>query len=110
MILRELERICASKPSAAELKKAQDYAVGQTFMGLESTTNQMIWMGESLLSYRRVLNPTDIERKVLAVTPEDVQGVACHCLRRGRLGVAVVGPVQEKEVKGWLAEDGVKSR
>lgn len=109
MILRELERICGSKPSMAELRKAQDYAVGQTFMGLESTTNQMIWMGESLLSYRKVLNPADIERKVMAVTTDDIQRVACHCLQRGRLGVAVVGPVQEAEVKEWLAEDGVKA-
>jgi predicted Zn-dependent peptidase len=76
--------------------------VGQTFMGLESTTNQMMWMGESLLGYARVLDPSETERKVLAVTPEDVQHVACHCLNKGRLGVAVVGPVEEKEVQGWL--------
>jgi predicted Zn-dependent peptidase len=102
MILRELERICDKQPSKAELRKAQDYAVGQTFMGLESTTNQMMWMGESLLGYSKVLNPADTERKVLAVTPEEVQRVACHCLNKGRLGVAVVGPVKEDEVKGWL--------
>jgi predicted Zn-dependent peptidase len=102
MILRELERICDKMPSKTELRKAQDYAVGQTFMGLESTTNQMMWMGESLLGYSKVLNPADTERKVLAVTPEDVQRVACHCLNKGRLGVAVVGPVKEAEVKGWL--------
>ena len=73
MILRELARICRSKPSASELKKAQDYAVGQTFMGLESTTNQMMWMGESLLSFPKVLDPAAVERKVLAVTAEEVQ-------------------------------------
>ncbi len=102
MILRELQRICNSKPSLTELRKAQDYAVGQTFMGLESTTNQMMWMGESLLGYAEVLNPLEIERKVLAVTPEEVQRVACYCLNKGRLGVAIVGPVEEAEVTGWL--------
>jgi predicted Zn-dependent peptidase len=61
-----------------------------------------MWMGESLLGYSQVLNPADMERKVLAVTPEHVQHVACHCLNKGRLGVAVVGPVQEPEVKSWL--------
>ena len=77
--------------------------MGQTFMGLESTTNQMMWMGESLLSYGKVLDPAAMEKKVLSVTPEEVQRVACHCLRRGRLGVAVVGPVKEAEVEGWVA-------
>lgn len=102
MILRELGRICEKKPSKNELQKAQDYAAGQTFMGLESTTNQMMWMGESLLGYRQVLDPDEVEKQLMAVTPEEVQRVACYCLNKGRLGVAVVGPVKEDEVRSWL--------
>jgi len=102
MILKELERICRVRPSGVELRKARDYAIGQTSMGLESTTNQIMWMGESLLGYGKILDPTDLEKKVLEVTPEDIQAVACHCLHRGRLGVAVVGPVKQEEVTAWL--------
>ena len=103
MILSELQKICHRKPAARELKKARDYTLGQTFMGLESTTSQMMWMGESILGYNKVLDPADIEDNVCAVTAEDIQRVACHCLHRGRLGVAVIGPVQEKsEVESWL--------
>ncbi|MDR3401706.1 MAG: pitrilysin family protein [Chthoniobacter sp.] len=104
MILRELENICHKAPSRIELKKAQDYTIGQTFMGLESTSNQIMWMGESLLGYGKVLDPSEVERKILAVTPQDIQRVACHCLNRVRLGVAVVGPLKnEEKIKGWLA-------
>jgi len=86
-----------------ELKKAQDYTVGQTTMGLESTTTQMMWMGEGLIGYRKILDPDDIERSLLTVTPEDIQRCACHCLHHSRLGVAVVGPVHDTdEVRGWL--------
>jgi predicted Zn-dependent peptidase len=103
MILRELESICHKAPSRSELRKAQDYTIGQTFMGLESTSNQIMWMGESLLGYGKILDPTEIERKILNVTPQDVQRVACHCLNRVRLGVAVVGPIKdEKKISGWL--------
>ena len=104
MILRELESICRKKPSRDELRKAQDYTIGQTFMGLESTTNQMMWMGESLLGYGKVLNPAEIETRICEVTPADIQRVACHCLNRARLGVAVVGPVKNaEEVRSWLS-------
>ena len=104
MILAELERICRHKPAKSELRKAQDYTLGQTFMGLESTTSQMMWMGESILGYGRILNPSDIETKVCAVTSQDIQRVACHCLHRGRLGMAVVGPVKNtEEVERWVA-------
>jgi predicted Zn-dependent peptidase len=103
MIMRELDQLCHKAPSAAELRTAKDYTIGQTLMGLESTTNQAMWMGESLLGYGKVLDPDVVHRKLLAVTPEEVRSVACHCLRRGRLGVAIVGPVKdEARVKEWL--------
>jgi predicted Zn-dependent peptidase len=104
LILRELETICRKKPGKEELRKAQDYTIGQTLMGLESTTNQMMWMGESLLGYRHVLDPGEIERRIIAVTADDVQRCACYCLNRGRLGVALVGPQKEAgEIESWLA-------
>lgn len=104
MILRELENICHKAPSKTELKKAQDYTIGQTFMGLESTSNQIMWMGESLLGYGKILDPSEVERKILNVTPQEIQRVACHCLNRVRLGVAVVGPLKDREkITGWLA-------
>ncbi len=103
MILREIERICQKAPSRKELKKAQDYTLGQTFMGLESTTSQMMWMGESLLGYGHILDPAEIEKKVCAVAAEDIQRVACHCLHKGRMALAVVGPIKDAaQVEGWL--------
>ena len=104
MILREIENICHRAPSRSELQKAKDYAVGQMLMGLESTTNQMMWIGESMLGYGAVHDPATIEARINAVQPEDVQRCACHCLCRGRLGSAIVGPTKEREpVETWLA-------
>lgn len=95
MILRELESICHRAPSRGELKNAQDYTIGQTFMGLESTSNQVMWMGENLLAYGRIHDPAEIEQKILGVTPQEVQQVACHCLSRAKLGLALVGPMKD---------------
>ncbi len=104
VIMEELEGLCRRAPSRGELRKAQDYTIGQTFMGLESTTNQMMWMGESVLGYGRILDPSEIEQRVLAVTPEEVQAVACFCLSRARLGAAIVGPQKDVEkIKQWLS-------
>ncbi len=103
MIFREIESICKKAPGRQELKKAQDYTVGQTLLGLESTTNQMMFMGESILGYRKVLDPGDIEKRLMTVTPENVREVACHCLNRARLGLAVVGPLKnEEEIRRWV--------
>ena len=103
LILRELKAIASRGPTRAELKMAQDYTIGQTLMGLESTTNQILWMGESLLGYGRVLCPVEIERRILGVTREEVQAVAGECLKLGRLGLAVVGPLKDSaKIESWL--------
>ena len=100
--LEETDRIRKRPPSRSELRKAQDYTIGQTLMGLESTTNQMMWMGESILSYGEVLAPEEAERRLLAVTPEEVRAVAETCLDRSRLAMAIIGPVpEEDEIRGW---------
>ena len=57
----------------------------------------MMFMGESILGYRKVLDPADIEKRLMTVTPEDVRSVACHCLDRARLGLAVVGPLKNED-------------
>ena len=99
----ELGKIRHRKPGRAELRRAQDYTIGQTLMGLESTTNQMMWMGESLLGYRKILDPAGVEKKFMAVTSEEISAVANHCLGRARLGLAVVGPIKDKsEIAGWI--------
>ena len=103
VILDEVEACCRKPVSRAELRKAQDYTSGQTLMGMESTTNQMMWLGESLLGHGKILDPASIQEKIQAVTPEQIQAVACHCLKKARLGVAIVGPMKEEgQIKGWL--------
>jgi len=63
-----------------------------------------MWMGESILGYGKVLDPAEIERKILTVTPQDIQRVACHCLNKVRLGLAVVGPLKDEEkIRSWVA-------
>ena len=105
LTMQELERIATKPPRPAELRKAQDYTIGQTLMGLESTSNQMTWIGESLLSFGKVIDPREVEERLLAVTPEEVRAVAEFCLQPKRLGVAVAGPAPDAEkIQGWLAQ------
>ena len=73
-------------------------------MGLESTSNQIIWMGESLLAYQRVLCPEETERQLLAVSPEEIQRVACHVINPAHIALALVGPVKNPEkIRSWLS-------
>ncbi len=97
LILRELRRLSQTRPTAGELRRARDYAIGQLALSLESTDNQMNWLGEQLLGYGRIFQPSEIERQLGKVTPAQIRSVARDFFREERLNLAVVSPLQKKE-------------
>ncbi len=91
--MKELDRLRTHPTSACELKRAKDYVVGQLRLGLESSSNQMMWVGENLLAHGRVIDPEETMRATQAVAAADIQKVAQTFLKKGRLSIAMVAPV-----------------
>jgi predicted Zn-dependent peptidase len=98
LTMREVARAAARPPSAGEMRRAKDYAIGQMRLALESTSNQMMWAGEHLLGFGKIFEPDEVVRHVHAVTASDVQAVARELFRANRLRMAVIGPT--KDAKG----------
>ncbi len=105
LIRHELDRLCDRPVPARELRAARDYLIGQHRLSLESTTSQMMWLGESLLGYGRVVAPSVAETAFVNVTAADVQTAARVTLREGFRALAAVGPVKatDEELLGWFA-------
>ena len=104
LIRREVDRLCDHLPGSRETIEARDYLIGQHRLGLESTTNQMMWLGESLLGHGRIVPPADVEAAFAKLTPADVQAAAQACLRRGFRALVAVGPVENEgsELLRWF--------
>lgn len=96
LILAELRKLSKQPPSAVELQRAKDYAIGQMRLGLESTANRMMWLGEHLLAYGTIQSPAEVERQIAAVTQGDVQATAADLFRDSRLNVAVITPSKDE--------------
>jgi predicted Zn-dependent peptidase len=105
-IHRELDKLCKRSPSKKELRQAQEYTIGQNELGLESTSNQIMWMGESLLAYDKVMDPEEVQTKFKQVTPEQIQEVANLCFAPQRMGLGIVGPVESSKVNLWVGDIG----
>jgi predicted Zn-dependent peptidase len=104
LVLRELKKIAQRPPSVDELRRAKDYSIGQMRLGLESTSNQMMWIGEHLLAYGFIHTPEEIEKRIEAVTPEQIQSVAAQMFRDNHLSAAVITPAkEERAVEGLLS-------
>jgi predicted Zn-dependent peptidase len=94
LIARELRRIREAAPSAAELRRARDYVIGQIDLSLESTDNQMNWLGEQLLGYGRIFQPREVKRRLREVTAAEIRAVARDFFRPERLNLALVSPLK----------------
>ncbi len=102
LALRELGKLARQAPSPEELRRAKDYAIGQMRLGLESTSNQMMWIGEHLLAYGFVPTPDEVEEKIEAVTPDEIREVAGEFFRDHRLNAAVITPAKNERAVGEL--------
>jgi predicted Zn-dependent peptidase len=104
LIIKELRRFVDEAPNARELQQARDYLIGQMEIALESTDNQMMWLGEQLLGYGRVIPAEEIKRRVFQVNPSDVRKVAREFIRPERMTAAVVSPLKsDRGIRKMLA-------
>lgn len=102
LTLRELARLREKPVSRHELRRAKDYAIGQLRLSLESSTSQMLWIGENLMGYQKFTQPERVIRNLEKVTPEDVHRVANRVLRQKAASVAMVVP-EEKSAHESMA-------
>lgn len=97
LTLQTVRKLARRAPSARELRRAKEYTFGQIHLNLESTDNQMMWMGEGLVGHGRVINPDKLIRQIEAVTPEEVRAAAALLVHNERINLAVVSPTAELE-------------
>ena len=95
LIVRELRLISARAPGSKEFRAAQDYLIGQIDLGLEGTENQMMWMGEHLVDYGRILSPASARRRLMEVTSSAVQRAARDFFQPQHANLALVSPADD---------------
>ena len=103
VILKELDKISIEPVSGDELRRAKDFYLGQLYLSLENSMNQMLWVGESLVTLNKNRTAEEVMVLVEKITPDDVRRVAREIFRTNLLNLAMVGPEQsEKEFRALL--------
>jgi len=102
IIARELRALAEKPVSNTELRRARDFVIGQMELNLESTENQMNWLGESLLSYGKIVTPAQMKERIAAVTPGAVRTTAREFFRADRFNLALVSPLETCDGLGAL--------
>ncbi len=93
--LKELGKVKKGSIRKEELSMAKEYSIGQLILGLEKSSSQMIYLGESEICSGNIMDIKELIRRIRAVKLEDVERVAQFLFVDKKINLAVVGPVEK---------------
>jgi predicted Zn-dependent peptidase len=85
IVFKEFEKIKYSLVKDKELKKVKEYLKGGVLLSMESTTNRMMRIANSILYYNRVIPVEEYLDRIDKITAEDVQKCANELLHESKL-------------------------
>lgn len=102
-IIDELKKISSSLVSPGELKRAKEYMKGQFLLGIEGTSNRMLWLGDRFVIHKNIPDVKSVIKKIDMVTREDVKMSAGEIFAQGSVNLALISKMGEKE-KGMIVK------
>ncbi|GIK60343.1 MAG: insulinase family protein [Ignavibacteriota bacterium] len=85
IVYKEFKKLKEIPITEKELKKVKEYLKGGILLSLESTTNRMMRIANSILYYNKVFTVNDYLSKIEKITVEDVQKTARELLNDSKL-------------------------
>lgn len=85
LISSEFQKLRERKVSIRELNKAKEYLKGSIYMGLESTTNRMMRLAQSMIYFNRIKSVTESINEIDSITREDIYEAANELLNENSM-------------------------
>ena len=91
-IERELARVAKTRVGAEELRRTKEFLTGNFRLGHERVTSKLFFYGQTLMSFGRLVTPSEQVEGIRAVTADDVRDVARAVFRPENRSVSWVLP------------------
>ena len=85
VVFREFKKLREKEVSVKELNKVKAYIKGSTLLSLESTTNRMIRLANSMIYFKRVIPVENYLKEIESVTPKDILKLSNELLDEKKL-------------------------
>ena len=96
VIAAELRDVGAGNIRAGELERAKENMKGRLLLSLESTSARMSRLGKAVVTGTKIITIEETERRIAAVTAEDVAALAKELYAPELLSVAGIGPSEKR--------------
>ena len=91
LISRCLREFGSRQVTAQQLEMAANFTIGQSRMALETSLSQMMWCGESVVAYGKIIDPADSFEKLRGVTRVEIRELAERIFRPRGTALAYIG-------------------
>jgi predicted Zn-dependent peptidase len=88
--------------TASDLERAKCNLKGNIMLALESTHGRMNNLARQIIYYDRYYSPAQIIRGIDRVKMKDIRGVVDDYILTGKTAVTLLGPAEEKKVRGMI--------
>ena len=104
VIFRELKKIKLNLVRHEEFRRAKDFYLGQLALAMEGTTDNMLWIGESVSTQDKTHTLKETMRRINAIKREDIRAIARKIFNKSKINLAAVGPIKisQKEILNHL--------
>ena len=85
LIYEEIEKIKKKKVGSVELERAKEYLIGNMLMSLESTTNRMLRIAQSMIYFNKIKTIEETVKHIQAVSSKDIRDLSNEIFENGTL-------------------------
>ena len=85
LIYEEIKKIKQKKVGDTELERAKEYLIGSMMMSLESTTNRMLRIAQSMIYFNKIKTVEKTVKHIQAVTSKDIRDLSNEIFENGTL-------------------------
>ncbi len=76
LIFQEIEKIKNKKVGSVELNRAKEYLIGNMLMSLESTTNRMLRIAQSVIYFNKIKSVEETVKHIQSVTASEIRDMS----------------------------------
>ncbi len=95
LVVQEMNAVCRTPITAAELQDAKEYTKGNLILATESVDNQMVRLAQNEIHFDEYIPLESVIESIEAVTPEEIQELALTLFKTEQSGLTLLGQVDD---------------
>ncbi len=92
LIFEEIKKIKEKKVNTVELDRAKEYLIGNMLMSLESTTNRMLRIAQSIIYFNKIKPVEETVRNIQAVGAKEIREISNEIFENSNLTRVILSP------------------